>query len=82
VSIKEAAFASGEHEYSIGEGKILSAYLIDGDIALDGGAMNANDFVRAEGEKSLKFTAKEPGRLFIIETPEKPGYRTYAERYV
>ena len=82
VSIKEIAFASGEHGYSIGESKILSAYLIEGSIAIDGGEMKANDFVRAVGVKSLKFTANESGRLFIIETPEKPGYRTYAERYV
>lgn len=82
VSIKEISFSAGEHEYKIGAGKVCSAYLIEGKISLDGGSAKANDFILAGDEDSLKFKAEEKGRLFIIETPEKLSYRTYAERHI
>jgi redox-sensitive bicupin YhaK (pirin superfamily) len=82
ISIKEISFDKGSYEYEISEGKICSAYLIDGQISIGHMIAVANDFILARNESSLKFEAREKGRLFIIETPEKLEYRTYAERHV
>ncbi len=81
VNIKEISFSAGEHEYKIGDDKICSAYLIEGNITVGNDPASANDFILAGDEQSLKFSAAEPGRLFIIETPAKLSYRTYAERH-
>jgi hypothetical protein len=81
VNIKEVSFTAGEHEYKIGDGKVCSVYLIEGKITVGTSEVNANDFILAGDETSLKFSSPTSGRLFIIETPAKLTYRTYAERH-
>lgn len=81
VRIMEIYFEKGEHKLSFEDGKINSIYIIEGKITISGSEINANDFIVAENEKELVFTSDEPGRLFIIQSPQKLDYMTYAERF-
>lgn len=82
ISIKEYTFTEGDFEIRIKADKIASAYLIEGNINLEEESIEPNDFMVVTDEDALKFSSEQPGRLFVIETPVKTGYRTYAERYV
>ncbi len=79
VGAVEINFKAGSHKLGLNPEKISSVYLIEGGISMAAGKMEANDFAVVKDESELTFETTEPGRLFLIENPVKPDYRTYAE---
>ncbi len=82
VRIEEISFENGPHSVEIDADKICSVYLIEGHINITGRRMDVNDFAVIESEALLSFEAEKPGKLFMIQSPVKLPYKTYAERYV
>lgn len=82
ITIKEYSFDAGSHSLPVTESKIASVYLIDGVIDISDDKLSANDYFIARAQTDVKFDTAAPGRIFVIETPVKVPYRTYAERYV
>ncbi len=81
IRIMEISFKKGEHKIAFPADKIISAYLIEGNIKMSGKVMNKNDFAIVMNEEYLSFQTDSSGILFIIESPVKLSYKTYAERY-
>jgi redox-sensitive bicupin YhaK (pirin superfamily) len=81
VRIEEISFENGPHSVEIDADKFCSVYLIEGKINITGRHLDTNDFAVIEGEALLSFEAEEPGKLFMIQSPVKLPYKTYAEKY-
>ena len=80
ITIKEIRFAAGEHELALGDDRLLSAFVLEGVLQVDGGAAVQKDFVIVDGQVSVTVTSPEPSRMFIIESPATVDYETYANR--
>lgn len=81
VRITEISFEKGIFKLDFEVDKINSIYVIEGKIKISGSEINANDFITVTEEKEISFTSGSNGRLFIIESPSKLDYMTYAERF-
>jgi redox-sensitive bicupin YhaK (pirin superfamily) len=81
IRIMEISFSHGAHRINTTQGKIISAYLVEGKINISGSEINANDFFTARDEVEIVFKSDSEGKLFVIESPAKVDYKTYAERY-
>ncbi len=79
VKAVEIHFKAGKHNLELNQEKINSLYLIDGDITIPAGKMKANDFAVIKDDKEFTFETICAGRLFLIESPVKLDYQTYAE---
>jgi redox-sensitive bicupin YhaK (pirin superfamily) len=79
VTAVEINFIEGKHKLGLNVDKISSIYLIDGEINTPAGKMSSNDFAVIKDEKEFTFETTTKGRLFLIENPLKPEYKTYAE---
>jgi len=82
VSIREISFDVGTHRIQLNEKKIASIYIIEGSISQSMFRINANDFIVAENEDKITFEAREPGKLFMIESPVRLPYETYVEKHM
>jgi redox-sensitive bicupin YhaK (pirin superfamily) len=78
IKVMEISFNEGSHKLEADKNKITSAYLIEGGIKTGDKAMKANDFAVIKGEGSLEFESKSNGKLFLIESPARLEYKTYA----
>jgi len=78
IAIKEVRLQKGTHELEILSGKILSAFLIEGSLQVENEKLKAEDFFTAQDGDVLHLNVEENSWLFIIESPVKPSYATYA----
>jgi redox-sensitive bicupin YhaK (pirin superfamily) len=78
VTIEEWRLMTGTQEIQLGKGEVLSAYLLDGKLDLDGRPLEVDDFFTLSGVDSFKINALEDSKLFVIQSPMEPGYPTYA----
>ncbi len=81
ISIKEIILSVGDHSFNINNGKILSAYLIEGSIQINKNEMETDSFAVIKEEESIEIYSEAESRLFIIESPLKPLYKTYLDLY-
>lgn len=77
VDIRRMQF-SGKTKYDLKVNNILSVYIIGGNLEIGGALMEPNDFFILKGNEMIEITGHESTDLFILETPIKPGYETYA----
>lgn len=80
INILEYRFNSLDESLFLTPGQFLSAYLIDGVLSVNGLAMNKDDFLLVDAEETLRFTSNFPGRFFIILSPKRVPYPTYAQQ--
>ena len=81
VAIKEYIFENGESEIEIDDNMIYSAYLINGEITVNGKGMRPDDFCIIKDEKKLKVKAESESKFFMIGSPAKLSYKTYSEMF-
>ncbi|MCI0448839.1 MAG: pirin family protein [Chlorobi bacterium] len=79
IKAVEISFKEGPHKLSLSKDKISSLYLIEGEIKTGDKLIKANDFAVIKDEDSLEFESNQEGKLFLIESPVKLEYKTYAE---
>jgi len=82
VKIFEVMFDKGSHTINTNHDEINSCYLIDGEIEVSKNLITKNDFFMAENENEISFNAKNKGKIFVIQSPAKVPYETYAQRYI
>lgn len=80
VKIEELSLPEGEHVIAYKEADILSAYLIEGELEMEGKAMKPSYFALIRPAGDVRIKAKDDSRLFVITNKENPGYVTYASR--
>lgn len=78
VVIKEFKLQKGKHEILISPGKVMSAFLLEGNLQVDNEFLSAEDFFTIQEQDEIQIDAIENSWLFIIESPLKPSYKTYA----
>ncbi len=80
VTVKLLDIDPGDISFKVDEGNILSAYLIEGKIHVDGHDLVNDDFFRFAGT-NINIRSYEHSRLFVIESPAVPSYKTYGQLY-
>ncbi len=81
VKIQEISFKQGEHTLKLDKENYYSIYIISGDIESKEGTAEQDDFIVIKDEDGFKFKSLGNGKIFMIESPGKLDYKTYAERY-
>lgn len=69
----------GTYKLPLPTGKIGSAYLLEGEADFDGKTVNTNDFVLVEDQENLEIKSASNARIFVILSPAKLDYKTYAQ---
>ncbi len=82
VSIREIIFKTESITMELNERNVYSIYLLEGKIELNDDEMSKDDYARIETEKSLKIKVlQENSKIFLIESPARPYYKTYYELF-
>jgi len=83
VGIKELICNAGQHNMSLDSNSIYFLFCLLGESSIECSSvlnvMNPGDLAILKGEISIKLDAIENCKYFLIQTPEKPKYQTYAE---
>ncbi len=80
VVIKEYRFPVGSFELPFDSNAAYGAYLISGDLAVDGEQLQVKDFAIIGDTESVKVEVKADSRWFVIQSPATLDYLTYVER--
>ncbi|MFM2376401.1 MAG: hypothetical protein RLZZ165_1498 [Bacteroidota bacterium] len=78
VTIEELRIPTGPQEIKFEPGEVLSAYLLEGAMELEGEVLEADDFFMVSLADAIRVHAKDDCKVFVIRTPMEPGYPTYA----
>jgi quercetin 2,3-dioxygenase len=79
VEIKELSLSEELHTVKLNDKTIFSAFIMEGRVVIDEQEMKQDDFFIIREQNDFKIQVLTDCRLFVIETPLKPGYKTYAE---
>lgn len=82
VSIKEYLFAAGNHLLNLDKKAVYSVFLIDGALSIENKELGIGDFAIIKQQETLEISASKESKLFVIESPERPSFSTYAEMYL
>ncbi len=80
IEVRRSFYPEGEQELEPGDDRILSAYLLEGSVDLNGQKLGKHDFFKVEDESRVPFTASDDTELFIVDVPKDPGYPTFLEQ--
>ena len=79
MSIYELSLEPGQHEIEIDEDQTWSAFMLEGKAQSMDKIFEKKEFVVIENEERIHLHVFEPSRLFVIESPREPSYKTYRE---
>lgn len=79
VEVLTIDLSAGELSLPVPPGNIGSAYILEGNATFNGEAVKTSDFVLVEGQDSLHIQSENPVQVFIIFSPAKLDYPTYAQ---
>ncbi len=79
VEVFRIEIESGEFRLNAEPGKIYSAYLLEGEVDLNGEAAKPSDFVLLTEQEEIVLNAPNGAHVFVIASPANPGYRTYGQ---
>ncbi len=81
VIIKDLTLSAQEHTIPLKNNTFLIGYLIEGNVSVDGNLIKKDDSFVIKEQTEMKIKAENESRIFTIELPVRPGYRTYAETH-
>ena len=79
TSIRGFAFAKSA-TISLDVNELHSIYVLNGNGQVNGETFEKDAFIRVEGESELTFDVSQNTKLFVISSPAKLEYATYAEQ--
>jgi hypothetical protein len=78
IQVQELRLQAGTtHHLPIEAGQICSAYVLEGAVALNGENAQTSDFIIAQDIETLEIQALADTWVFLISSPQNPGYQTY-----
>jgi quercetin 2,3-dioxygenase len=80
IGMNLTKFQAGKHTIPLPEDMVLSAYLIDGYLEINDTMLSQYDFFKVEELSQIEITTLSDCKLFMLTSPLKPVYQTYAER--
>lgn len=81
LNIYESMADEGFHRIYLEDSKVLSLYLIEGDMKIIGQQVQSDDFIVVENEHIIEIEFLSPCRYFIIESDKEVPYSTYSAMY-
>jgi len=79
VEVLHLEIGSGTHTLPADPAKIYSAYVLAGEVTLNGAAAGKSDFALLSEVSALELTSTAGATVFLIASPAQPGYRTYGQ---
>ncbi len=79
VDIKEITFLKNNYELVNSDMKELSGYVVKGEMQLNGEQLKKGDFFRVTGKEKMPIKPQKGSKLFLIESPQRLSYKSYAE---
>ena len=79
IEIKEKTFEAGRFTLSLNPKDLHSIYLMEGRIEINENKLETKDFLIIKEESELNIESSKPFKLFMISSPQKLDYKTYAE---
>lgn len=79
ISIHLTTFKAGNHTISVPENTVMSVYILDGYLDIEGNSLSKYDFFTVEEQHQAIIQALSDCRLFILASPLVPEYERYAE---
>jgi redox-sensitive bicupin YhaK (pirin superfamily) len=81
VEIFEMKIADNVQAISFSKDKIYACFVLSGSLKVEGNSINDHDFFKVWDTEKFCFTENENLKLFVIATPAKLSYVTYAQRW-
>lgn len=79
IQIQRLEFDQANYRKAISPANVYSMYVLEGSFLINGEPVSSDDFIIMQEATELHVESKMPGKLFVVESPATPGYRTYAE---
>lgn len=79
VTVQRIDLEAACHTESVAIGQVVSAYVLEGEALFNGELARTRDFVQVSGEGTLEIQALAEAQVFVIVSPQEPGYPTYAQ---
>lgn len=79
VEVMRLDIGSGPHTFEADPDKIYSAYVLKGELNINGQPARQFDFVLLNQESAIELRTMTGAQVFLISSPANPGYRTYME---
>jgi quercetin 2,3-dioxygenase len=78
VSIQMQDMEAGFHKIICREDSVVSGYVLDGFVELEGQTLGKHDFFKIEEQIEVDIASLTNSKIFMIVSPLKPEYQTYA----
>ena len=82
IEINQLDFETGKFNLPLDSNKVYSLYLISGKLKVQDNELEQDDYFIVKDSDELVFVANENSTLFLIASPSKLDYKTYAEQMV
>lgn len=82
VSIKILELSTMDHHFPLSDGRIMSGYLLEGEMRLDNKMITKGDFFIVKDTSLVKMDVIKDCKIFKVLSPDKPTYPTYADMYL
>lgn len=79
ITIHQIDLDNATHHFEGETGKIYSAYVLEGEVLVNGNTAKTFDFIQVTDEQSIEFKSLIEASIFMIASPQQPAYRTYGE---
>lgn len=79
VEIQEFSFENPARTLPLDPEKVYSLYMISGSFLINGNGVKKDDFILINDATELVLEGEGPGKLFMVVSPAKLTYKTYAE---
>ncbi len=79
IEIREFSFDKAAATLPLDPAKVYSLYAVSGNFSINGKAVRQDDFILIDDMEELTLESDGPGKVFMVASPAKLGYKTYAE---
>lgn len=79
TSMHLTTYKAGPHSIAVPENTVLSVYILDGYLDIEGNSLSKYDFFTVEEQHESIINALSDCKLFILASPLVPEYERYAE---
>jgi quercetin 2,3-dioxygenase len=81
VSIQIIELSTMDHNLTLNDDRILSGYLLEGEIEMENKKINKGDFFIVHNSGEIFINVIKDCKIFAVWSPNKPSYPTYADMY-
>lgn len=82
VSIELIELSTMDHNLPLNDERIMSGYLLEGEIELDNKLVKKGDFFIVRNTREVNINVLSDCKIFTVLSPDKPSYPTYADMYL